>query len=276
LAESGGVEIVRDGAMALASRGEVERWIAALAKRGAHAELLAPAAAKTRAPTIRDGHWAAFTADDWRLDAQAALAALRKAAEALGARFVDDRVVGSSPTGARLASCETLPADRLVLATGAELAAQALAPEIAALTPIKGQILRTRGVFAAQPTVRTAGAYLCLGEGQAILGATMESGRDDRAVDPAATAELIRRGAPLAAGLGEVAWRGAAGVRAATPDGLPLCGPSQAAGVVLAVGARRNGWLLAPMIAEVALATVEGRSAGEAGRLFDPRRFSPG
>jgi glycine oxidase len=276
LAESGGVEIVRDGAMALGSRADAERWVEGLAQRGAHAELLTPPEAKARAPTIATGQWAAFTADDWRLDAPASLAALRSAAEALGARFTRGRVVGVAPGGARLVTGDVLSADRLVAATGADLAAQALAPEIAALSPIKGQILRAPGFFAAQPTVRMAGAYLCVGAGQAILGATMEAGRNDRDVDPAQTAELVRRGADLSAGLGAVAWRAAAGVRAATADGLPLCGPSRAEGVILAVGARRNGWLLAPMIAEVVLRTIEGRSAGEAGRLFDPSRFSRG
>ncbi len=47
-------------------------------------------------------------------------------------------------------------------------------------------------------------------------------------------------------------------------------------GVILAVGARRNGWLLAPTIAEAVLGAVEGRSKSPAAELFDPRRFSRG
>jgi glycine oxidase len=64
-----------------------------------------------------------------------------------------------------------------------------------------------------------------------------------------------------------------AGVRAATPDGLPLVGPSAAPGVLLAVGARRNGWLLAPLVAKVVAAYVTGRDTGRYAAQFDPRRF---
>jgi glycine oxidase len=64
----------------------------------------------------------------------------------------------------------------------------------------------------------------------------------------------------------------AAGVRAAAPDGLPLVGPSVAPGVVLAVGSRRNGWLLAPLVAQVVTACVLGRVSGPYAARFDPAR----
>jgi glycine oxidase len=64
-------------------------------------------------------------------------------------------------------------------------------------------------------------------------------------------------------------------VRAATPDGLPLAGPSRSdPSIILAVGARRNGWLLAPLVAGMVLDAVEGR-AGPHAALFDPARFTP-
>jgi glycine oxidase len=67
-----------------------------------------------------------------------------------------------------------------------------------------------------------------------------------------------------------------AGVRAATPDGLPMAGPSETPGVILAAGARRNGWLLAPLVAQVATACVTGRDAGPYARRLDPQRFGTG
>jgi glycine oxidase len=146
------------------------------------------------------------------------------------------------------------------------------------LTPIKGHILRAAGAFAPAPVVRARGAYLCRSEGEAVLGATMEAGRDDSAVDEALVERLLAAAAPLTAGLGPVAWRAAAGVRAATPDGLPLAGAGARAGVILAVGARRNGWLLAPLIAGAVLDAALGRAPGAAAARFDPRRLasSPG
>ena len=46
--------------------------------------------------------------------------------------------------------------------------------------------------------------------------------------------------------------------------------------MILAVGARRNGWLLAPMIAQVVLDAIEGRPKSPIAELFDPIRFSRG
>jgi glycine oxidase len=85
--------------------------------------------------------------------------------------------------------------------------------------------------------------------------------------------ELLERGGALSGGLGRLTWTAAAGVRAATPDGLPMVGEARRPDVVLAVGARRNGWLLAPMIAEVVLDALAGRPRGAAAQQFDPARF---
>jgi glycine oxidase len=43
--------------------------------------------------------------------------------------------------------------------------------------------------------------------------------------------------------------------------------------LILASGLRRNGWLLAPLVAEMVAAHVLGRDAGPWARLFHPRRF---
>ena len=101
----------------------------------------------------------------------------------------------------------------------------------------------------------------------------MEAGRDGTDVDPAVVDALMTRASALAGGLDRLSWTAAAGVRAAPPDGLPMVGGARAPGVILAVGARRNGWLLAPMIAEVVLDAVEGRPKSPIADLFDPGRF---
>jgi glycine oxidase len=68
----------------------------------------------------------------------------------------------------------------------------------------------------------------------------------------------------------------AAGVRAATPDGLPMAGWSEAPGVALAAGPRRNGWLVAPLVARIVSACVTGRDAGPHAARLDPARFRGG
>jgi glycine oxidase len=274
LAAEIGLPLTMDGALAIGTEAEARAWAGQLLQLEAEARLLGPDEARGLAPSLPDGVWAAFTPEDWRLDPGAALALLRAGAEAHGARFVRGRVIGFGAGKVAVDGDEGLPADRLVIATGAGRDLADVAPELRSLSPIKGHILRGEGAFHPQPVIRSRGVYLCVDEGGAILGATMEAGRSDSDVDPAVVAQLFAAAAPLAAGLGPIAWRGDAGVRAATPDGLPLAGEAGAAGVILAVGARRNGWLLAPLIAGAVLDVVEGRGPAGAAARFDPRRLA--
>lgn len=258
--------IAREGAMALGTRREAELWAAQLTELGAGAE-------------VRDlGHdrWAAFCGEDRQLDAVAALARLRSAGERLDVRYVTGRVCAFTAGRIEIAGGEALCADELVLATGADHGLAASAPELALLAPIKGQILRAPGSFDGAPVLRGAGVYLCRTPHGLLLGATMEQGRADTEVDDVLVASLRGGGARLSPDVAGLQWTAAAGVRAATPDGLPMVGRGVAPGVVLAVGARRNGWLLAPMIAEAVLGAVEGRPKTFQSEMFDPRRFTPG
>jgi glycine oxidase len=274
LAAEIGLALAREGALAIGSAPEARGWTDQLSGLGAEGRLLAPHDVRALAPGLSGDVWAAFTPEDWRLDPAAALARLRDAAQACGARFVGGRVTGFDAGGVSVAGAEDVPAERLVVATGAGRDLADLAPELTSLTPIKGHILRAEGAFRAQPVVRARGAYLCTAEGEAILGATMEAGRADSTVDPAVVEQLIAAAAPLTAALGPIRWRAAAGVRAATLDGLPLAGEGRRGGVILAVGARRNGWLLAPLIAGAVLDVVEGRGLSGAAARFDPRRVA--
>jgi glycine oxidase len=271
LAADVGLPLARDGAVAIGTAEEVEAWAARLAGLGAEARVLAPGAATEGRPP---GAWAVFTPGDWRLNPIAALAALRRAAEARGARFVAGRVAGFDGREVTIEGAANIAAGRLVLATGAARDLRRLAPALEVLAPIKGHILRAVGAFSAGPVIRAAGVYLCRAEGEVVLGASMEPGLADTGVDPAVVRRLLAAAAPLLAGLGPLDWRAAAGVRAATPDGLPLVGEAGAAGLALAVGARRNGWLLAPLIARLVLDLVEARAPGAAARAFDPARLA--
>ncbi|MEI9890900.1 MAG: FAD-dependent oxidoreductase [Caulobacteraceae bacterium] len=91
-------------------------------------------------------------------------------------------------------------------------------------------------------------------------------------IDPEAVRRLRERAIRLFPALADAEVQAAAGVRAATPDGLPLVGP-MADGVMIARGARRNGWLLAPLIAEVVIERFAGPAGSAASKAFDPARF---
>ena len=128
-------------------------------------------------------------AEDWRIEARPALEALRKAAETAGARFETAAAAAFTPGALRLDDGRTLAFDILVLATGPGARGGVLAPETAALAPIKGQILKVAALPGDHVVVRGEGVYLAPGQVLAV-GATMEAGRDDLAPDASATQAL--------------------------------------------------------------------------------------
>lgn len=211
------------------------------------------------------------TDEDWRVEARAALDILRKAAQAAGARFETGAVEAFTPGALTLADGRTKAFDALVLATGPGVRAGRLAPETARLEPIKGQILRV-AAEASGAVVRGEGVYLAPGEDLAV-GATMEAGRDDLAPDASATQGLRAAAWALRPDLDLDAAKVEVGVRVTTPDGLPLVGWSAAPGVMLAVGARRNGWLFAPLVASMVAAYLNGDHPGPDAAAMDARRF---
>ncbi len=209
--------------------------------------------------------------EDWRIEARPALEALRSAAEAAGARFELVAVEAFTPGALRLADGRTEAFDALVLATGPGARDGRLAPETAVLAPIKGQILRT-SADEGDVVVRGEGVYLAPGEALAI-GATMEAGRDDLEPDASTTQGLRAAAWALRPGLDLDKADVEVGVRVTTPDALPLVGWSASPGVLLAVGARRNGWLLAPLVADLVAAYLNGDNPGPDAAAMDARRF---
>jgi glycine oxidase len=196
-----------------------------------------------------------FTPEDWRLEPKAMLSALHDALRAAGGDLVRADAGDLAAQGR----------DILIRATGPG----------AGFTPIKGQILRFPGSGPSHgPVVRGEGIYVAPSAGGVIAGATMEEGRADRSVDDEAVARLRARAVRLFPALESAGIVALAGVRAATPDGLPLVGPGEEPGVLVARGARRNGWLLAPLIAEVVLERLAGGARSAAALAFDPGRLN--
>lgn len=259
LAARSGIALDRTGALAVGEAAWLETVEAGVAQLGLRPTRLAGEAARDLAPGLSTAFGEAiFTGEDWRLDAVVALAALRRACEEAGVRFLREAVTGRGA------------ADLLVVATGA---AQGLAPELAALAPIKGHILRLAAPGHGGAVVRAADGYAAPWSGGLVVGATMEPGVADPQVDPAKGARLASLAARLFPGAAAASGELQAGIRAATPDGLPMVGAGGAPGVLLAVGARRNGWLLAPLAARIIVSqAMDGAPPAHTARL-DPRRF---
>lgn len=271
LARRTGVVLDLTGAVAVGDEATVEGWVQTLQRVGAVHRRLAVGASSAQQPALDWTGPGLFTAEDWRLDAGQAIDALDAAAERLGVERVASDVDEFEAGRAVLANGQLLAADLLVAATGAR---RGLAPELAALTPIKGQIVRLDGVRLDGPVVRAAGLYIAPSASGVLVGATMEDGRSDLAVEAAVVDRLVDAAVRLAPLLAVGVATGAAGVRAATPDGLPLVGWSGRSGVLVAAGARRNGWLLAPLIARQIVRAVMDEAAGPYDEVLAASRFS--
>jgi glycine oxidase len=166
-------------------------------------------------------------------------------------------------------------ADVLVLAVG-YAPDLAIAPELGVLSPIRGQILRYGDVNGGGACIRSPWVYAAPSSSGLAFGATMEVGVSSLDFDGEAFEAfggLLSGSARLFAHHDVHNYNAERGIRAATPDGLPMVGWSATPGVILATGARRNGWLLAPLVARIVAACVTGRDTGPYAARLDPRRF---
>lgn len=236
----------------------------------AKAQALAPLLETAQGPLVH-------ASEEGCVDAGQALAALGAAFAAQGSV----RLAGEArPDGAAWRAGDTqIRAGRVVIASG--MSARSLsdiAPEVKVLTPVRGQILRLAAqVDPLSPCLRGPGAYAApQSDGSVRVGATMEAGKTSLAPDPATTARLLTAILKFAPSLKGAAVTAEVGIRAATPDALPLVGPSSRAGVLLATGLRRNGWLLAPLVAEMIAAYLAGKDPGRFAGELDPLRFGAG
>ncbi|MDP1616730.1 FAD-binding oxidoreductase [Phenylobacterium sp.] len=257
-AERWGLDLDRRGAILL---GDHTR-LAGLSQTAKALGLDLPPMPTDRLPAFPGGYGAVIegglqVAGDWRIDA-ASLGALTEAAQGLGVRLSPQPPAD--------------PVDWLVVATGPSQDLIDRAPELSTLSPIKGHILRFDDLAYDGPVLRGPGAYAAPGAGGLRVGATMETGVSDPTVDAAVAGNLAQAAGAVFPGLTQRPWTAHAGVRAATPDGLPLVGPSRTPGVILAAGARRNGWLLAPLVGALVCAYARGEDPGVwAGRLAADR-----
>lgn len=217
------------------------------------------------------GDNALFTPEDWRLEPRLTLAAMLDGLQRQGGQVVAAQAASVAADHVVLSDGRRVGVGGVVLACG--YGGQALAPELACLEPIKGQILRYPDVEMTEgPILRGPGGYVAPSRDGPVCGATMERGVADLAIDPEAIHRLHAQAVRLAPQLAGARPVARAGVRAATPDGLPLVGPSVREGVWLAAGARRDGWLIAPMVAASLVRQIV--HGGPPDPLFDPSRYA--
>jgi len=187
-----------------------------------------------------------------------------------GADVVAPLLAGERLVGVRTGGGDELLADHVVLATGAWAGAEGWLPEEARppVRPVKGEILELRSPDGQPPCERIVAServYLVpRPDGRLIVGATTEERGFDATVTAGGVHELLREAYRLLPDVAEMELvESMAGLRPGTPDNLPLIGPGELDGLVLACGHYRNGILLAPLTGAAVAGLVAGAELPE-------------
>ena len=249
-------------------------------------EELSSADVAHREPALAPCPGAFFLAEDHQVDNRLLMRALLRSCERRGVDFLLGKPVlaveqnGARATGVSLGD-GVVSAGRVVNTAGAWAASVSVpGRKPAPIRPVKGHMiaLENRGAPLRAPlnhVVRTHRVYLVpRRSGAVIVGSTMEEAGFDKTPRAGPIARLLRAAQHLCPALDDSTIRDFwAGLRPASPDGLPLLGPTALDGYWAALGHFRNGILLAPITAQVISSwIVSGQSSFPVDALL-ARRF---
>jgi glycine/D-amino acid oxidase-like deaminating enzyme len=210
--------------------------------------------------------------------------AVAESAVDLGARIVTAAVRGLRRSGRRathvLLDAGPMPCDGVVIATGpwtAEPSRWLQAP--VPIEPVKGQLLQVRGASVKCDFAwRSAAVYGRGQDGELLLGGTEEHTGFDRVPTAAGRASILERLSRVFPRIKEASvLREIVGLRAATPDGLPLLGLAGGwENVCLALGAGRKGMLLSAGMGKAAAELLATGRTGLSVEACSPDRWAAG
>jgi glycine oxidase len=260
------VALDRDEAAELRRRFELMRSLELAA------EWLRPSACRELEPGLASVTAGVLAPHEAGVDPRSLVGALVRAFEAAGGAIEIGEGVEAVIEGERLAGVRTREgrehrAGTTVLAAGSWSAFEWLPAEARPrIRPVKGQILTLRGP-AGEPVceriVVSERVYMVpRADGRLVVGATVEEQGFDTRITAGGVHELLREAYRTLPDVAELELVEAiAGLRPATPDNMPLIGPTPLDGLVLATGHFRNGILLAPVTADRVAAHLAGEPA---------------
>lgn len=279
------------GAIEVITRGDAERELSTLVALhrglGLSCEPLALDEARQMEPCIgRDARAAAFLRDECSVDPRALTACVLAAAESAGAELrpgvaVNSLIVHENEClGVNASDGERFHAARTVVAAGCWSSQIAGAARYAPTVPVRGQMVALRHCGAPlRHVLRSERGYLVARGVQSpqtiVAGSTIENAGYEKQVTSGGLEKILSAAnelVPELSGAEIVAtW---CGLRPGTPDQLPILGPADLEGLVLATGHYRNGILLAPVTARLIGEWIgDGRSTLD-WEAFSPLRFS--
>jgi glycine oxidase len=250
---------------------------------GLKAEAISAEEARELEPSISEEVEAAvLRPDEASIDNRLLTAALLEAAKRSGAQILPGSPVSSIWTedsccrGLILANGERIAARHSVVAAGCFSSQIAGVKEFAPVRPAKGQMVSLRDeAVRIERVLWSERIYLVpRNDGRILAGATVEHVGYDKTVTAAgilsnlsAAIELVPA---LAAARVEETW---AGLRPDTPDHLPIIGPTDREGLLIATGHFRSGVLLTPVTAKLIGDYVAGITPTLDCERFSPMRF---
>ncbi len=145
--------------------------------------------------------------------------------------------------------------------------------------PVRGQMVALRSFKARLSRVlRTERGYIVPRDDgrpqKLVLGSTLENAGFEKSVTPAGLEQILRATLELVPELADASmletW---SGLRPDTPDHLPVLGPTDIEGLVIATGHYRNGILLAPVTAKLIREWLTEQRTSLPLEAFSPLRF---
>lgn len=265
-----------DGAVRISKSAEAASELEAAAQRlGRNAQPLTSSQVRKRLGIEVGAAHAHFIADEGFADPLRVLTGLAMQARALGA-LIDFETDVANVTSNSVLTQEgrVYDADAVILAPGAWATEKLIkaAPALRHVIGGKGHMASVVVERPFAPNLHTPGFYLTQRREDAVIGSTLELDRFDRVVEQAKVQALLDAAQTVLPGRVKPAGKAWAGIRPMSPDGWPMIGPT-GEGIFVAAGHSRNGWLLAPITAEIITAHVLGGDIAPEWAALTPARF---
>jgi glycine oxidase len=234
---------------------------------------------------------AAWLPEEATVDPRLLTEAVLAAAERRGAVIRADCAVESllcargACTGVIAAGCERIEGEHVVIAAGTFCGTikdgvsggEGNLARYAPVRPVRGQLVALRSAnVRLKKVLRSSRGYLVpRRDGRIIAGSTLENAGFVKQVTPEGIRKILAGAKELAPGLADAEiveqW---AGLRPDSPDHLPIIGPTEMKGLLIATGHYRNGILLAPVTAKIVRDWIVSGKASFLAENFSPLRFT--
>lgn len=219
---------------------------------------------------------ALFIDAEGTVDPLRVLTGLAMQAHALGVlRYYNTDVASVTANSVTTHEDKVFEADAVVLAPGAWATdkIKAAAPVLKHIRGGKGHIAKIELDHRLRPNLRAGDFYIADRREDTVLGATFEYDRYDWGVNRELVGQIEAAAERLLPGEVKPTGRIWTGIRAMSPDGWPMIGPISQ-GLYIAAGHSRDGWLMAPITAEIITAYVFGRPIPPEWAALSPERFN--